>query len=470
MTVSSVAAGAALPPVVPGSLLMGSALDLRRDMPAACERAQAEYGDAVRFRLGPPGLRRDLYVFFHPDAARRVLAVTAENYRKDNVFNTEVRRVFGNGLLTSQDAEWQRQKRFLQPLFTPRRVAGYADVIGEVVEEHAGQLRARGGGWVDLYDAMTRLTLQIIGRVLFGDDVREALPVVRSAAPLSGAVNRRGTAPLRLPLAVPTPTNRVVVTAQRALYGVCDTIIARRRSGPGGQHDLLGLLLEARDDGDRLTDTQVRDQVLVFLLAGHETTAIALAFALHLLGSHPQAQRRVREEVDDVVGGDVPTATHAAALTWTTMVLKEAMRLYPSAPFLGRSALHADRIGEQDVPAGAQVVLSPWVTHRHPRFWDEPEHFRPERFAPDAERGRHRYAWFPFGGGPRACIGQTLSLLEGVIALAVLVRDFDFTAPPGRVSYTTAITLRPAGGLPSLITPARRHDAPAGPTARTSPE
>jgi cytochrome P450 len=252
---------------------MGSALDLRRDMPAAWERARAQYGDAVRFRVGPPGLRRELYVFLHPDAARRVLAVAAENYREDNVFNTEVRRVFGNGLLTSQDAEWQRQKRFLQPLFTPRRVAGYADVIGAVVEEHAGQWRARGGGRGDLYEAMTRLTLQIIGRVLFGDDVREALPVVRGAAPLAGALNRRGTAPLRLPLVVPTPTNRVVVTAQRPLYDVCDTIIARRRSGPAGQQDLLGLLVEARDGGERLTDAEVRDQVLVFLLAGHETTA-----------------------------------------------------------------------------------------------------------------------------------------------------------------------------------------------------
>ncbi len=285
-----------------------------------------------------------------------------------------------------------------------------------------------------------------------------------------GAVNRRGTAPLRLPLAVPTPTNRVVVTAQRALYGVCDTIIDRRRSGPGGQQDLLGLLLDARDDGQQLTDAQVRDQVLVFLLAGHETTAIALAFALHLLGSHPEAQRRVREEVDDVVGGDLPTAADAAALAWTTMVLKEAMRLYPSAPFLGRSALHADRIGDHDVPAGAQVVLSPWVTHRHPRFWDEPERFRPERFAPEAERGRHRYAWFPFGGGPRACIGQTLSLLEGVIALAVLVRDFDFTAPPGRVAYTTEITLRTAGSLPGLVTPRAAARHASGTAAGTNPE
>jgi cytochrome P450 len=228
---------------------MGSALDLRRDMPAACERARAQCGDAVRFRVGPPGLRRELYVFFHPDAARRVLAVATENYRKDNVFNTEVRRVFGNGLLTSQDGEWQRQKRFLQPLFTPRRVAGYADVIGAVVEEHAGQWRARGGGRIDLYEAMTRLTLQIIGRVLFGDDVREALPVVRGAAPLAGAVNRRGTAPLRLPLVVPTPTNRVVVTAQRALYGVCDSIIARANRRLVGSPTCSGCRITLRPAG-----------------------------------------------------------------------------------------------------------------------------------------------------------------------------------------------------------------------------
>ncbi len=449
----SPAAAGGLPPVVPGSFLTGSALDLRRDLLGACERARAEFGDAVRFRVGPPGVGQDLHVFFHPDAARRVLAVAAGNYRKDNVFNTEVRRIFGNGLLTSQDEDWQRQKRFLQPLFTPRRVAGYADAVSAVVEEHAGRWRARGAGRVDLHDEMTQLTLQIIGVVLFGDDVREAIPVIRSAAPLSGAVHRRGMAPLRLPLAVPTPAHRVIRSTQRTLYGLCDTIIARRRAHPDAQQDLLGLLLDARDDGERLTDAEVRDQVLIFLLAGHGTTAIALAFALHLLGSHPEAQRRVRAEVDDVVGGGAPTAADAAALTWTTMVLKEALRLYPSAPLIGRSAARPDRLGDHDVPAGAQVVLAPWVTHRHPQFWDEPESFRPERFAPEVERDRHRYAWFPFGGGPRACIGQSLSLLEGVITLAVLVRDFDFTAPPGPVARTTRITLRPTHGLPGLVTP-----------------
>lgn len=442
-----------LPPLVPGSFLAGSALDLRRDLLGACERARAEYGDAVRFRVGPPGIGQDLYVFFHPDAARRVLAGGAGNYRKDNVFNTEVRRIFGNGLLTSQDAEWQRQKRYLQPLFTPRRVAGYAGGVGAVVEEHAGRWRARGAGPVDLHDEMTRLTLQIIGVVLFGDDVGEALPVLRRAAPLGGAIHRRGMAPLRLPLAVPTPDHRMILSTQRALHDLCDSIIARRRARSGAQQDLLGLLLGARDDGDRLTDAEIRDQVLIFLLAGHGTTAIALAFALHLLGTHRGAQDRVRAEVDDVVGGRLPTAEDAAALTWTTMVLEEALRLYPSAPMIGRSAARSDRIGDHDVPAGAQVVLSPWVTHRHPQFWDEPERFRPERFAPEAERDRHRYAWFPFGGGPRACIGQSLSLLEGVIALAVLVRDFDITAPPGRVARTTRITLRPVHGLPALVTP-----------------
>ena len=190
-------------------------------------------------------------------------------------------------------------------------------------------------------------------------------------------------------------------------------------------------MLDARDEGSSLTDTEVRDQVLIFLLAGHETTSTALTYALHLLGRHPDVQRRVRAEVETIAGERALTAQDVPALEYTTMVLKETMRLYPSAPFLGRRAVQDDQIGGYHIPAGADVVLAPWITHRHPAFWDQPERFDPDRFTPEREKARHRYAWFPFGGGPRACIGQHFSMLESVIALATLVRDFDFAAPPG---------------------------------------
>ncbi|HEX7266691.1 MAG TPA: cytochrome P450, partial [Streptosporangiaceae bacterium] len=209
---------------------------------------------------------------------------------------------------------------------------------------------------------------------------------------------------------------------------------------------------DAQDEGSPLTDREVRDQVLVFLLAGHETTSTALTYTLHLLGRHPDVQHRVRAEADTIAGDRALTAQDASVLGYTTMVVKEAMRLYPSAPFLGRQAVQDDQIGGYHVPAGADVVLAPWITHRHPAFWERPEGFDPQRFTPEQEKARHRYAWFPFGGGPRGCIGQHFSMLESVIALATLVRDFQFAAPPGEPARTNHITLRPTHGVPSRVT------------------
>jgi len=445
----------ARPPLVPGSLLMGSVSDFRAGMLETCERARRDHGDVVRFRVGPPGIGRELYFVFHPDGAQRVLAGNAANYRKDNVFYAEVRATFGDGLLTSQDDEWTRQKRFLQPLFTHRRVAGYAATMGLQVEDMIRDWRAEPAAVRDLHDAMTRLTLRIVCRVLFGNDTQQALPVVkRWARPLGEAVRRRSMAPVRLPIGWPTPTNRRVTSAQRDLFGVCDAIIGdRRRSGSAGDQDLLGLLVDARDSGAGLSDVEVRDQVLIFLLAGHETTSTALTFALDLLARHPEVQERVRAEVDAV--GGVPTAEQAATLGYTEMVVKEAMRLFPSAPLTGRRSVADDEIGGFLIPAGSDVIVAPWVTQRHPAYWDEPERFDPERFTSERERARHRYAWFPFGGGPRACIGQHFSMLEATIALAGLVQNFEFAGGGDAPGYTNNVTLRPSGPVPVLVQPRR---------------
>jgi len=442
-----------LAPLIPGSVLLGSAMELRRDMLTAYERAFQRYGDVVRFRVGPPGARLELHVLSHPDAAHRVLAGASANYRKDNNFYSEIRSAFGDGLLTSQDADWQRQKRFLQPLFGPKRVDGYAAAMGEQVDDLVDRWRAGSPGLLDLHEEMTALTLGTVCRILFGEDLDRILPVVqRTFDPLGDAVRRRAMAGLRLPRQWPTPVNRRLLRAERDLHGVCDEIVARRRADGERRQDMLGLLVDARDDGRSLTDAEVRDQVLIFLLAGHETTSTALTYALHLLGRHPDAQRRVRAEVAAVVGDGSITAQHAAALPYTTMVLKETMRLYPSAPLLGRRAVEEDEILGYRIPAGADVVVAPWVVHRHPDFWDQPQRFDPQRFAPEREKARHRYAWFPFGGGPRGCIGQHFSMLESVIALASLVRGFDFVAAPGDPRNTNHITLRPVGEVLSQVT------------------
>jgi cytochrome P450 len=448
------------PPTPKGAPVIGSALDLQRDMLGTLEAAQREHGDVVRFVAGPPGLRSTLYALFHPDAVRRVLATEADRYRKDNRFYQEVRWALGDGLLNSQDERWLRQRRFVQPLFTRKRIAGYADSMACEAADLLTRWEPWAGGAIDAHQEMSRITLRVVGRLLFGADVERAVPVVRSAFPLLGDyTRRRALSPVATPRHWPTPANRGAHRAQRDVYGVCDELIAERRARPTGGDDLLSLLIGARDNGDALDDAEIRDQILIFMLAGHDTTAIALTFALHLLGHQPEAQARLHEEVDAVLGDRPPTAEDVEALPYTTMVLKESMRLYPPAPGMGRRTHTGDRIGDHDIPPGADVAVFPWVTHRHPDFWPEPERFDPERFTPEREAERHRHAYFPFGAGPRACIGQYFSMLEAAIVLATIARRFEVESlslnPPVRVG----ITLQPTDGVPVRL--ARR--VPAAP-------
>jgi cytochrome P450 len=374
--------------------------------------------------------------------------------------------MLGDGILTSEGERWQRQKRFIQPLFTRRRVAGYVEVMAEETAAliHRWHAAARHRGTVDAAEDMMHLTLAVIGRVLFGADLDTATPALRDAFPVINAhVLRRAQSPLRLPATWPTPANRRAARAQRQLYEVVEGIIDRRRAASAAGEDLLSLLLRARDPdalgADTLDDAEVRDQVLIFLLAGHETTATALTFALHLLGRYPDVQQRVRVEAERVLGADDqrPTVERIAALGYTTQVVKEAMRLYPSAYAMGRQIPEGDVIEGYHLPPGADVFVSPWVTHRDPRVWEQPQRFDPDRFTPAQEKQRHRYAYLPFGGGPRACIGQYFSMLEATLATASIVRAFGLHAPPGPVPLTTGITLRPAGCVPLTLAPQPPH-------------
>ncbi|MER6994347.1 cytochrome P450 [Streptomyces sp. NPDC000410] len=442
-----------------GVPLLGSMFDLKRDSLGTYLNAQRAYGDVVRITAGPPGLRVELYGVFSAEGAQQVLATDSANFRKDNAFYQEVRESFGNGLLTSQDEDYLRQRRLVQPLFTRRRVDGYAEAI---TAETATLL----SGWADAPDAtvdvvgeMTRLTLRAVARILFGTDVEAAVHVVERCFPVIGEYTlRRGYSPANVPRDWPTPGNRRAAAAMQDLYGVCDRIIEERRAeGDAAKgDDLLTLLAQAgsAEDGS-LDPAEIRDQVLIFLLAGHETTATSLAFALHLLARHPEAQKRARAEVDRVLAGRTPEAYDLDALPYLTRVLKEAMRLYPAGPVIGRQAVEAAEIGGHTIPAGADVIVAPWVTHRHPRYWEEPERFDPDRFAPEAEKARPRYAWFPFGGGPRACIGQHFSMLESVLALAMILREYELTAVDLDVPVDTGITLRATGPARCVVSSRR---------------
>ncbi len=429
-----------------GSLVFGSGLDFRRDALPVYVRAMREYGDVVCWRIGPPLLGIDIYGVFHPEGVRQVLSAQAP-YSKQGRLNSELIAVLGDSIFTTEGDVWRAQRRTLQPLFTRRRVESYAPAIAEAADEVTMRWRqiAHSGGEVELHAEMTRCALDIVGRALFGDAVEEAVPVFERFLPLaSDQVLRRGTSPVPLPRWLPTPRARKTTAAQSAAFRLVDKLIA---SGPSPRGDtLLDLLYEARDPetGHALDARAMRDQVMIFLAAGHETTATALTFVLYLLGSHPETQERVRDECAAVLGGRPAAGPDLARLSTTTMVAQEALRLYPPAYALSRSARTDHEIDGHAIPAGSLVLLSPWATHRHPEFWPDPERFDPDRFEASAESGRHRYAWFPFGGGPRTCVGLHLAMAEIVTVTAAIIQAYELSCPPERPPLAAAATLRPA--------------------------
>ncbi|ADI10316.1 cytochrome P450 [Streptomyces bingchenggensis BCW-1] len=470
-------------PYAAGTPLLGSMSDLLGDPLAAYLRARRDHGDVVRFRAGPPGLRREIYGVFSAEGIQQVLATEAANFRKDNAIYEELRQALGNGLLTSQDEDYRRQRRLIQPLFTRRRVESYATAVTSEAAALAARWRETPGGAdgaLELVEEMRGYALRVVGRVLFGSDVEQTIEVVRDSLPmLNERARARALSPVKLPRDWPTPANRRAARAQAGLYALCDAIISKRMDGrereereereqaPGPGHapgpvpedgagpedgaaeDLLTLLIRAHNAEDgSLTRAELREQVLVFFLAGHDTTATALTFALHLLARHPAEQRRVHEELDRALpDGRTPTAADLEALPRLTMVLKEAMRLFPPSPAVSRLAVAETVIGGRRIPAGAAVLVSQWVAHRHPAYWEDPERFDPERFTPQAEAGRPRYAYFPFGGGPRACIGQHFSTLHSVLSLATLLRAYEVedATDGGDIPLGAGITLLAKG-------------------------
>jgi cytochrome P450 len=446
------------PPGPPWTPWSGLTRQLRRDQLGTYEHITATYGDVARIALGPPGLRRVLYLVTHPDGVEQVLAGDPNVYSKHTPYYVEIGAYLGDGLLTSDGPRWRQQRRTVAPLFTHRRIGTYVDVMAEEATRtaHAWSASARSDAIVNVDASMVDYTLRTLGR-LFGLDVDGAVPVVRQAFPVVNAhVRRRGLTPLRLPRRWPTPSAVRADRARRALYGLVDAIIDRRSGDRRGGSDLISLLLSAQDPetGARLSRQEVRDQVLIFLLAGHETTSTALTFTLQLIGRHPQVQADLRREAVGVLGGRPPRADDIARLPRTAMAVKEAMRLYPPAYAVGRLAEADVSLGGHRIPAGSIILLSPWVTHRRADLWPEPERFDPGRFAPERERGRSRYAYVPFAGGLRGCIGAHFALTEAVVAVATLLGRYEIRAETEVVPLHTDITLRPAGPVNCRVSPA----------------
>ncbi len=343
----------------------------------------------------------------------------------------------------------------MAPPFSRRRVETYVDGMAAAADRLATTWATAVAAPVDLNAAGGHYALDVLGRSVFGADVESAAPVLRATVQvLNDYAARRVLSPVRLPAWVPTASNRRAEGRGKELWGLVDRLIEDRRAAPTlDGDDLLSLLLTARDpeDGSALDDDAVRDQALILLLAGHETTGTTMALTLHLLGRHPEVQQRVRDEVEAVVGARPVAAGDLPHLTYTAQVIDETMRLYPPGHTLVRHAHAATTLDGEEIPPGHLVAVSIWGVHHNPDVWPHPDRFDPDRFDPDRFGGADlgRYHHLPFGGGPRGCIGQHLATAELVVAVATLVRAFrletDLDEPPLEV----AVSLRPAGGFPA---------------------
>jgi cytochrome P450 len=446
--------GAKRPPGPRSLSPLSSASALQRDPIRFALEMWHRYGDVVRFRF----LFWPAYVLYHPDHVKRVLQENHRNYSKNFPNMKVARELFGNGLFTNDGESWLRQRRLMQPSFHRQRLVGIGRLMSEatVAMLERWQRTDPGNAPLDISLEMMRLSLHIAGLALFSLDLsNEADMVGRTFTTLGPLISKYATLPFP-PLWVPTPRNRRLLAGLNTLNTVVYAIIEERRKQPVDTNaaDLLWMLLSARDEetGEGMSDQQLRDEVLTLLLAGHETTAAALAWTWYLLSQHPEVERRLHAELDTVLAGRLPTVEHLDALPYTRMVIQEAMRLYPPAFGFTRFAVSEDEIGGYPLPANSVVFVSAYCTHRHPAFWEEPEMFDPERFTAERSAGRPRFAYFPFGGGPRQCIGNAFAMMEAQLVLATVAQRYCLRLVPGHpVEPQVLLTMRPRHGLPMTL-------------------
>ncbi len=367
-------------------------------------------------------------------------------------------------MLTSEGDFWLRQRRLVQPVFNRSRIVGYAAAMVEATQRHLASWQP--GERRDIHVEMMRITLDIAAKTLFGAEVGDEAQAIASAMEVAqqNFIGRFNSL-LPLPMWIPTPANLRMQRAVRKLDEVMYGIIRQRRADmqtPGNRStvsqsmggDLLSLLLRARDedDGSAMTDRQLRDEAMTLFLAGHETTALVLSWTWFLLAEHPDAEQNLMAELDAVLAGRPPTADDWPRLKFTEMIALESMRLYPPAYVIGREAIVDCGIGGYAVPRGTTVLMPQWVVQRDPRFFEEPEKFRPERWGQERIKSLPKFAYFPFGGGPRVCIGQQFAMMELVLILATIAQKFRFRMQPGAmVKPVASFTLRPATGIAGLI-------------------
>lgn len=433
------------PPGPRGKPLFGHLFAFRRDPIGFLTNIMRDYGDIVHFKVG----LQNIFLFNHPDYIKDVLVTHNLNFIKSRgLKRTKV--LLGEGLLTSEGDFHHRQRRLIQPAFHRQRIAAYAVVM----TDYGARIMEgwQDGATVDIAQEMKRLTLAIAGKALFNADVESEANEIGEALTIAIDEWRTRVLPFsELFDKLPLPGNRRLQKARDRLNATVYRIINEHRSIGVDQGDLLSMLLHAQDEeggGGQMTDKQLRDEALTILLAGHETTANALTWVWYLLSEYPAAERTLHAEIDRVLAGRLPTLNDVPCLQYTEMVFTEAMRLYPPAWILGRRAIGDYEVANYILPAGSVIFMSPYVMHRDQRYFPDPLTFEPKRWAPELRVSRPRFSYFPFGGGPRQCIGESFAWMEGVLLIAALAQNWRMRLVPGHpVELQPLVTLRPRYGM-----------------------
>lgn len=417
------------------------------------------HGDVVQFPIPRP----PSYLISDPDAVRRVLVGNAKGYGKSTIQYRALSLVTGEGLLSADTDAWRRQRPLVQPAFhheTLDAIVAHVDVALGRMLAHWESLPP--GAVTDVDEAMMHAALEVVGHALFGTDLSaDAEQLAAATLDALEVVIARARVPITPPAWVPTPGNRKLERSVRRLDAAVARMLRTRRATTAAvPTDMLGLLLNSRDDsGAGLTVAEIRDQVVTFIVAGHETVASALTWSWALLAAHPDVQTALQSESDAVLAGRAPTFADYERLPFARAVLDETLRLYPPAWLITRKALDDDVLDGHRIPAGALVIISPWIVHRHPDAWPDAEQFRPGRFV---DGSASRSAFIPFGAGPRQCIGRDFANVEGVLMLAAIAGRFRFSYPEGAMipAAEPLVTIRPVGGLPLRVSKRWANDAP----------